>query len=77
MRILTFISNLMIPILLFYIIGYGILSRRDIYRDFLDGAADGLKTAVGICPALIGLMTAVGILRASDSLNWLLGCLET
>ena len=49
MRILTFISNLMIPILLFYIIGYGLLSRRDIYRDFLDGAADGLKTAVGIC----------------------------
>lgn len=71
MRILTFISNLMIPLLLFYIIGYGLLSRRDIYRDFLDGAADGLKIAVGICPALIGLMTAVGILRASGFLELL------
>lgn len=69
MKILTFLSNLMIPFLLFYVVGCGLLSRRDIYGDFLEGAKDGLKTAAGICPALIGLMTAVGILRASGFLG--------
>ena len=69
MKILTFLSNLMIPFLLFYVVGSGLLSRRDIYGDFLEGAKDGLKTAAGICPALIGLMTAVGILRASGFLG--------
>lgn len=65
MKVFSYISDLMIPFLMLYIIGYGILNRRDIYNDFLEGAKDGLKTVAGICPALIGLMTAVGILRAS------------
>ncbi|MDD7219279.1 MAG: spore maturation protein [Clostridia bacterium] len=76
MKVLSYISDLMIPFLMLYIIGYGILNRRDIYNDFLEGAKDGLKTVAGICPALIGLMTAVGILRASgffDMMGKILG----
>lgn len=69
MKILSFLSDMMIPVFMFYIIGYGLLARRDIYSDFLDGAKDGLRTAAGICPALIGLMTGVGILRESGFLN--------
>ncbi len=71
MGIISYISNLMIPFLMFYVIGCGLLAKRDIYSDFLDGARDGLKTVVGIAPTLIGLMTAVGILRASGFLEFL------
>ena len=71
MQVISYLSNLMIPFLLFYVIGYGLLSKRDIYTDFLDGAKDGLKTVMGIVPTLIGLMTAVGILRASRFLEFL------
>ena len=71
MSILSYLSNLMIPLILFYIVGYGLLSGRDVYGDFLDGARDGLKTVAGIVPALVGLMTGVGILRASGFLEFL------
>lgn len=70
MKILSFLSDMIIPIFLFYIIGWGLLARRDVYNDFLDGSKEGLKTAAGICPALIGLMTGVGILRGSGFLNF-------
>ena len=62
MRILLFLSDLMIPLLFFYIIGFGLLMKKDIYNDFVTGAFDGLKTVVKIMPTLIGLMTGVGIL---------------
>lgn len=75
MKILIYLSNFMIPLLLFYILGYGLLSRRDIYRDFLDGAGEGLKTVAGLIPTLIGLMTAVGVLRASGFLDFMGICL--
>ena len=65
MKAVAYLSNFMIPFLLFYIIGFGLLCKRDIYADFLEGAKDGLKTAGGILPTLIGLMTGVGVLRAS------------
>lgn len=70
MNFLSFLSDMMIPVFMFYIIAWGLAARRDIYNDFLDGAKDGLKTAAGICPALIGLMTGVGILRGSGFLNF-------
>lgn len=71
MSIISYLSNLMIPLILFYIVGYGLLSGRDVYGDFLDGARDGLRTVAGIVPALVGLMTGVGILRASGFLEFL------
>lgn len=71
MKFISYISSFMIPFLLFYVIGYGLLSKRDIYSDFLDGAKEGLKTVVGLVPTLVGLMTGVGVLRASGFLDFL------
>jgi len=76
MNILLFISDAVIPILIFSIIGYGLLNHHNIYDDFIKGAKDGFQTVIGIMPTLIGLMVGVGILRASgflDLLSSLLG----
>lgn len=76
MKILLYLSDFMIPLILFYIVGYGILQKQNIYEEFVVGAKDGLKTVVTILPTLIGLMVAVGVLRASgflDLLSKLLG----
>ena len=73
MRILLFLSEVIIPLILFYIVGFGILMKCDVYEDFVKGAKDGLKTVVQILPTLIGLMVAVGVLRASGFLDMLGG----
>ena len=69
MKLLLFLSDLMIPLIIFYIVGFGFLLKRNIYEDFINGAADGLKTVIRITPTMIGLMTGVGILRASGFLD--------
>ncbi len=69
--VLSNISNIIIPVLIFYIIAYGISNRTNVYEDFVKGAKDGLKTVAGIMPTLIALMTAVGVLRASGFLDFL------
>ena len=78
MKILVFLSDAMIPLLIFSIVGYGLLTRHNVYDDFIKGAKDGFQTVIGIMPTLIGLMVGVGILRASgflDSLSAALGIL--
>lgn len=70
MKVLSLVSNLMVPLLLFYILGYGILSKVKVYEVFLKGAEGGLKTVVGIAPTLIGLLVAVGVLRASGFMDF-------
>ena len=71
MNFLLFISNAIIPLLIFSIVAAGLSKKQNIYDDFIRGAADGLKTVVGIMPTLIGLMVAVGVLRASGFLDFL------
>ncbi|MEG2773878.1 MAG: spore maturation protein [Acetivibrio sp.] len=69
MKFLIYISDYMIPFLIFYIVGFGILQKTNVYDEFVDGAKEGLKTVAGIFPTLIGLMMAVGMLRASGGLD--------
>ena len=65
LQVLSNISNIMIPLIVFYIIAYGLMNGCKVYEVFVKGAKDGVKTVVGILPTLVALMTAVGILRAS------------
>lgn len=65
MEALTHLSDIIIPILIFYVVGYGMVSGVKVYETFLKGAKDGLRVVVDILPTLIGLMMAVGVLRAS------------
>lgn len=69
MKLLLFLSNTIIPILIFYIVGTGLMQKQNIYEQFIQGAEDGFKTVIKIMPTLIGLMVAVGILRASGLLD--------
>lgn len=69
MKFLVYISDYMIPLLVFYVVGYGILMKKNVYDDFVSGAKEGMKTVVSILPTLIGLMVGVGVLRASGFLD--------
>lgn len=73
MSVLANISNIIIPVLIFYIIAYGMAAKTPVYESFIKGAKDGLKTVVDIAPTLIGLMMAVGVLRASGFLEFVGG----
>ena len=70
MAILTFLSEFIVPFMIFYIVGFGVLQKRPVFDDFLKGAEEGMKTVIGIFPTLVGLMTAVGTLRVSGFLDW-------
>ena len=71
MKILLFLSDAIIPLLIFSIVGYGLMAKQNVYDDFIDGAKDGFHTVIQIMPTLIGLMIGVGILRASGFLDFI------
>ena len=70
-NVLTNLSNIIIPVILFYIVAYGLIHKNHVYEDFIRGAKDGFSTVIQILPTLVGLMVAVGVLRASGFLAFL------
>lgn len=70
MKLLTYISDIMIPFVVFYIVGMGILQKKKVYDDFIEGAKKGIKTVFDVMPTLVGLMVGVGVLSASGFLEF-------
>lgn len=71
MNLILYLSDLILPLVLFYIIASGFAAGRPVYDDFVNGAKDGFKTVLNVMPTLIGLMAGVAVLRASGFLDFL------
>ena len=71
MGFLLYISDFIIPFIIFYIVGFALLMKTQVFSEFTKGAEDGFKVVLNIMPTLIGLMVAIGILRASGTLDML------
>ena len=65
MKLFLYLTDMIVPFMIFAILAYGVQKKVGVYDTFIEGAREGLLTVVKIVPTLIGLMTAVGILRAS------------
>lgn len=78
MQIVLYLTDFIVPLVIFGIIGYGLLMKIPVYDTFIKGAKSGFLMVVKIMPTLVGLMAAVGILRASGLLDVIskgMGCI--
>ena len=57
------LSGIIIPLILFIILLYGMISKKEMYQPFLEGVQDGFKVVMEIAPTLIALFLAVQIFR--------------
>ena len=71
MKFFLYVTDMIIPMVIFGIVCYGCLMKIDVYDTFIKGAKSGLFTVIRIMPTLVGLMVAVGVLRASGFLDLL------
>ncbi|MCI9410274.1 MAG: spore maturation protein [Oscillospiraceae bacterium] len=62
-------SDFVIPFFIALIMIIGLIRRVDIFSEFTEGAAENLKAAFDVLPALIALMTAIGMFKASGALE--------
>ena len=76
MNCVNYISNIAIPISVFLIIAYGIVSKINIFDTFLNGAKQGIKVVFGIFPTLIGLFLAIELLSVSGILDFVINLMS-
>ena len=69
MKLINFISNLAMPLIILCIVIYGVIEKNKMFDNFLDGAKEGLEMTLSIFPTLIGLFVAIGALRSSGVLD--------
>ncbi len=72
MQVINFFSNLAMPMVIFFIVLYGVSEKVKVFDNFLEGAKEGIKTTFSILPTLIGLFLAIGVLRSSGVLDFII-----
>ena len=76
MKLIFFISNLAMPMIILIIVMCSIKERKNVFDIFLEGAKEGINITLNIFPTLIGLFVAIGALRSSgilDLINYIVG----
>lgn len=63
------LTDFVVPTVMAGILVYGLFKGVDVFHEFLDGAAEYLKSSLDILPALLALMTAVQMFQASGGLD--------
>lgn len=71
MKLFLYLTDFIVPFVIFGIVCYGCLMKVNVYDTFIKGAKSGFFTVIKIMPTLVGLMVAVGVLRASGFLDFL------
>ncbi len=69
--IISIISIIAIPLLIFLFIGYGLIKKVKVYEQFVEGAKEGFNIAVRIIPYLVAMLMAIGIFRAGGGMDLL------
>lgn len=69
MKVLEFISYLMIPIMILGILVYGIMKKQKVYELFLEGAGEGLHVMLHIFPSLLSIIVAISIFKTAGGMD--------
>ncbi|HHT66450.1 MAG: spore maturation protein [Caldicoprobacterales bacterium] len=65
------LSRIAVPSFIVFILGYGFYKKVPVYEAFVDGAREGLTTAIRILPYLAAMLIAIGVFRASGAMELL------
>jgi len=69
MKIISFVSNLAMPMIILLIVICGLREKNNVFDNFIDGAKEGIQTTITILPTLVGLFVAIGALRSSRNIR--------
>lgn len=73
---MTYISNIILPLITLIVIIYAITKRVNIYEEFLNGVKEGLKISLDIFPSIFALVVSVTVLVKSNLLNDLISLIN-
>ena len=67
MKTIQFISQLIIPLFILLVVGYGWAKKVRVYDSFVGGAKDGISVVIKIFPYLLAIFVAVKSFEASGA----------
>lgn len=72
MTIVSYLSEIIIPFVIVFVIGYGIVEKKNVYDIFIKGAKNGVKIVIKLFPTLLAIFLAINMLRNSGLVDFII-----
>lgn len=72
MNFINYISTIIIPFIIVFAIGYGIMEKKHVYDIFIVGAKKGAKIVIKLFPTLLAIFLAINLLRSSGIVDFVI-----
>ena len=69
-------ADIVVPAAVAALIVFALFKKVNVYKAFVDGAADALPQLISILPYLAAMLTAIELFRSSGALDYLIKMLE-
>ena len=76
MTIVSYLSEIIIPFVIVFVIGYGILEKKNVYDIFIKGAKNGVKIVIKLFPTLLAIFLAINMLRNSGLVDFIINLVK-
>ncbi len=70
------LSKLLLPLIVLFIVVYGIIKKVNVYDVFIDGAKESFEMFVSLFPPMLGMILAINLFIKSNCLNYFLSFLS-
>lgn len=69
---INILSNIIIPLMVLFVVGYGIYKKVDIYDVFIEGSKESFSMTLNLFPCLLGMILGINIFIQSGLLTSIL-----
>ncbi|WP_124996877.1 spore maturation protein [Clostridium tagluense] len=69
-NLLSYLLKGIIPIIIGFVVIYGVIKKVKVYECFVEGAKEGISICLRIFPYLLAMIIAVNVFRASGALDF-------
>lgn len=76
MNFINYMSAIIIPLVIVFVIGYGIAEKKNVYDIFLRGTKNGIKIVIRLFPTLLAIFLAINMLRNSGVIDFIINILK-
>lgn len=76
MTIVSYLSEIIIPFVIVFVIGYGIVEKKNVYDIFIKGAKNGVKIVIKLFPTLLAIFLAINMLRNSRLVDFIINLVK-
>ncbi|MDD3392841.1 MAG: spore maturation protein [Bacilli bacterium] len=73
---ITYISSLMLPCLVLFIVAYGLYKKVDIYNVFVDGAKEAFDMLPTLFTCILGMILGINLFLESNILGYFLDAIN-